>query len=461
LSTSPAWKQEVNQRLAAHRGRKACTLVEPVTASHHADSRVSAAAARVAARFANAPSYSEILAGDARAAVRAAEAASRAALEAQAAAESVLAGLEAAAAAAEPEPAWELRPVAVEEFQSERPLANREPAAAPINAFSAGRIAPKQAPAAEEFAIRWEPDMPARQPEPAALHETHGEEATLEPLAENWQWSEQPGACEEAIETVEPAQPIHANLIEFPREIVATRKVRPRLAEGPFAASEAQLSIFEVDPGAISTDPAAPAGVADVVSEPAWTGPEWSGIELDAQPSREYLESAPVASPIEPEPQSAVIADTVADAEPDAALHMAQTLDVAPLNRRLMAALVNGSLIAGAFLAAAVVAASNVRDLPALRGIEIGSAVALLAIGALYNALFYALGTGTPGMSYAGVSLCTFDGQEPTRAQRLRRLIAMPVSILPLGLGLLWAIFDGEHLNWHDRLSKTYLRRYY
>ena len=38
------------------------------------------------------------------------------------------------------------------------------------------------------------------------------------------------------IEAVEPAQPIHANLIEFPREIVATRKVRPRLAEGPLGA---------------------------------------------------------------------------------------------------------------------------------------------------------------------------------------------------------------------------------
>ena len=91
---------------------------------------------------------------------------------------------------------------------------------------------------------------------------------------------------------VEPAQPIHANLIEFPREIVATRKVRPRLAEGPLgeaSAFGAQLSIFEVDPGAVSTEPMAVGGL-DAAAASVWTGPEWSGIELDEQPRREYLD---------------------------------------------------------------------------------------------------------------------------------------------------------------------------
>jgi len=32
----------------------------------------------------------------------------------------------------------------------------------------------------------------------------------------------------EGVEVVEAAQPIHANLIQFPRELVATRKIRPR-----------------------------------------------------------------------------------------------------------------------------------------------------------------------------------------------------------------------------------------
>jgi hypothetical protein len=29
-----------------------------------------------------------------------------------------------------------------------------------------------------------------------------------------------------------------------------------------------------------------------------------------------------------------------------------------------------------------------------------------------------------------------------------------------MGLGLAWAIFDENHLCWHDRLSQTYLRKY-
>jgi len=95
---SSSWKQEVNRRLAEHKSRKGLSAVEqqaPVGAEHHASRRAAEAAARVAARFAKAPSYNEMLASEARAAVRAAEAASRAALDAQAAAESLLAGLEA------------------------------------------------------------------------------------------------------------------------------------------------------------------------------------------------------------------------------------------------------------------------------------------------------------------------------------------------------------------------------
>ena len=36
----------------------------------------------------------------------------------------------------------------------------------------------------------------------------------------------------------------------------------------------------------------------------------------------------------------------------------------------------------------------------------------------------------------------------------------MLLSVLPAGLGLAWALFDENHLCWHDRLSQTYLRKY-
>jgi uncharacterized RDD family membrane protein YckC len=62
-------------------------------------------------------------------------------------------------------------------------------------------------------------------------------------------------------------------------------------------------------------------------------------------------------------------------------------------------------------------------------------------------------------MRYAGIELNTFSGFRTTRAQRCRRLLAMLLSVLPLGLGVVWALFDEGQLTWHDRLSKTYLRK--
>ena len=93
-SAAPQWKQEVNQRLAAHRNRRGGA--QDAAASRAAENprtasaRAAEAAARVAARYAKAPSYSQLLAGEARAVVRAAGAAAEAARSAQAAAQAVI-----------------------------------------------------------------------------------------------------------------------------------------------------------------------------------------------------------------------------------------------------------------------------------------------------------------------------------------------------------------------------------
>jgi uncharacterized RDD family membrane protein YckC len=265
---------------------------------------------------------------------------------------------------------------------------------------------------------------------------------------EDWKEPAQPALDApggQAIEVVEAAQPIHANLIEFPRELVATRKIRPRLAEGPLASVPTpglRLSIFEVDPSAISIEAEAE-GVMNEALTPAWTAPEWSGIELDAQPQPELAE------------ESQRVPEEEAGAQPEAV----RELELAPLSQRLMAAIVNGTLIIGAMLAAAMVAAANVKDLPPVREIELGSVVALAVASLLYQMLFFTLARGTPGMKYARISLCTFDGLSPTRAKRCGRLGALLLSLLPVGLGVVWAIFDEDHLSWHDRLSGTYLRK--
>jgi uncharacterized RDD family membrane protein YckC len=275
------------------------------------------------------------------------------------------------------------------------------------------------------FGIRWEPDTPIRVMEPRSTPPQPGFELSVE----DWWTPAQVSATLRHEPISVEAQPGHANLIEFPRELVATRKMRPRLAE-PAAAPESQLSIFEVDPGAVSTEPA-PSSTA---SEPAWSAPEWSGIELDEHPQ------------------------TQQQAQPENATGK-QSIFLAPLGRRLMAVVVDGALIVAAFFACAMMLVSRMSQVPAPKSMEVLVVFGLALAGFLYHALFFALATSTPGMRYAGIALCTFDEESPNRAQLRWRLGAMVLSLIPVGLGFVWAVFDEDHLTWHDRISQTYLRK--
>jgi uncharacterized RDD family membrane protein YckC len=62
----------------------------------------------------------------------------------------------------------------------------------------------------------------------------------------------------------------------------------------------------------------------------------------------------------------------------------------------------------------------------------------------------------TPGMRCFHLRLLNFDGYPPSPRQRTIRLLAACLSILALGLGLLWALVDQEYLTWHDHISRTH-----
>jgi uncharacterized RDD family membrane protein YckC len=190
------------------------------------------------------------------------------------------------------------------------------------------------------------------------------------------------------------------------------------------------LNIFEVDPGALSMQPET-AGVAS-----AWLNPEWASIELEAQPPDEL-------EPEEPRSKPASLPD----------------LRRASIGLRMIAVMVDGALVAAAVLGAALVATARIgHQLPA--GIARFSALSgLFLAGLLYLTIFLILDEATPGMRCSGLSLYTLDGQIPTRSQRFIRLGALLLSMLPVGLGVVWMLFDDDHLCWHDRISKTYLRQ--
>ncbi len=352
-------------------------------------------------------------AAEARGALRAAEAATRAALEAQAAAQAVLDHIENVGdQVAERE--YEARSAELPSRSAESLIQDRRPK-------TSDSVKRTDAAATTGIEIRWEPDMPVR----PAQHETRAARV------ETWETETRNDLdSEEMYEAVEAAQPIAANLIEFPREIVATRRMRPRITEAFVEDEPEQLSIFEVDPNSVSTEPMGAA--ATMVEQPTWIGSSWQQIELEEQP-----QALPEYYAIQPD---------------------APKLYQAPFSRRMMATMVDAALILGLVWGTVYFAASHFDHLPSLRVSEVCGIIATLGFAALYEWFFLTFAKVTPGMRYAQLSLCTFDEEVPTAAQIKGRMKAMLISVLPVGLGVVWSIFDEDQMSWHDRLSKTYLR---
>jgi uncharacterized RDD family membrane protein YckC len=404
----PAWKTELTEKLAASRARRFGRAVsqprlplERPSADAGESGRANVAAA-VAARYAARPSYREVLEREAEEAALAAE---RAVIAAQEAQEAVRRSLEdaraAEAAAAEAREAEEL-------LEAEQALVERERIEV---RYEMDERTQRQMQA-------YEARRSVRLPQPSTPHPATPPQMRefSDPLEE---------------ETVAPAIPLAANLIEFPRELVAARRARPRLAEGPLRDAESQsgqLRIFEVESEAIDHRPG---------MTPAAVGLDWSSIRLDA-PTPEHVARAAAAR-------------AAAEEAP---------IRPAALEDRIMAALVDGALSFAGFLIFVFVFSSCTAHPPSGRTALAAGFLAFLATFVAYQWLFFRFGESTPGMMYAGIALCTLDDDNPTRPAMQRRVGALLLSALPLGMGLLWAVFDEDHLGWHDRISGTYQRSY-
>jgi uncharacterized RDD family membrane protein YckC len=436
----PSWKQELNARLMAHRSRtrssEAQAVLPGMEKSSPGASREASVAARVAERYSKAPSYREMLAAEAANVARAAEAAAKAAQKAHEAAQAVH------------EVLWaELEDTSQQSAAGPQPHAP-EPEPRPIQY----RVDPGSLPEPRRHSF---PETSQRPPRPAA--------------------SEIVDPFEEAV--VAPAQPLPVRILEFPRELVAPRKARPRHAEGPLRDAppdpeRSQLRIFEVEPEAISHD----AGPAHA-PEPRIL-PEWHSIHLDAEPfprrkppmaregqPREGQQAAEnsIKSAGQGSPQAAQQHGnrrrSEAD-EPGSSLLDSPQLHVASMEDRLMAGIVDVALVLIAFLLFVLVFVACTAHPPTGKPALMYAAVALVSIFALYQWLFFTWADGTPGMRYAKIALCTFDDENPTRRAMQMRIAALCLSAMPVGLGFLWAFFDEDGLGWHDRLSGTYQRSY-
>jgi len=87
--------------------------------------------------------------------------------------------------------------------------------------------------------------------------------------------------------------------------------------------------------------------------------------------------------------------------------------------------------------------------------LEYAYRLALLAVVVGFNGLFWTRSGQTLGMASWRLRVEREDGRLLGWSDVLRRLAWVVVSLLPLGLGYLWVLFDAQSRTWHDRLSHT------
>lgn len=425
-----ALRQIAAERLAAHRQRRAGLeetqrhrdeMVAQARLAQRGKSGVSRVRDAVAARYQQSLSYHEFLAAEAERALQQARA------EAEVAARNAVAVEQAQRQLMEEIEQWNQPgpgPVAVEAL----------PVAAEPVQVARRRAAVETEPT--KLKVQMYSDLPAPLgAEPMELRnnavvEPHADLEELGDLDQEIAFRMAPEFREHVI--VE-TQPIQANIIEFPRQLVAPRKARPRLAEGPLredGTPEPQLRIFEVEPEQISVE---------AVSVETTAAPEWQSL---------LLASAPLA---------ATAVDVAVEAQATIELHPA------PVSRRVLAAVVDAVCIGAAMVGFVAVVAEIAG--PALRELTLpmlGGAVAgpLAVFVLLYKLLFFTLNESTPGMRYARIGFCTFRDSNPTRKALRLRTLWTALAVLPLGMGLMWLLLDSDRMGWHDRMSRMYPRAY-
>lgn len=132
-------------------------------------------------------------------------------------------------------------------------------------------------------------------------------------------------------------------------------------------------------------------------------------------------------------------------------------LQSAPLGLRLVAALVDGLIIATASALFAFIFWKVAAVRPPLLQI-LGLAAGIPSLSWLaYQYLMIVYAASTPGLCAAGLELARFDGTSTSRSLRRWRVLAGCLSAVSAGMGYAWVFLDEDALCWHDRITHTYL----
>jgi uncharacterized RDD family membrane protein YckC len=127
---------------------------------------------------------------------------------------------------------------------------------------------------------------------------------------------------------------------------------------------------------------------------------------------------------------------------------------------RLEAAVIDLFVSLVAALLALVVVVSLSKETPtlALLGVDGLGAVSLVFLA--NNFILSPVRGQSIGMMVVGIKLVKENGEAVGFARSLlRHTVGYVLSLVGLGLGFLWVLFDAKHQGWHDKLSRTLVVR--
>jgi len=127
----------------------------------------------------------------------------------------------------------------------------------------------------------------------------------------------------------------------------------------------------------------------------------------------------------------------------------------APLMVRLVAFFLDLVLLLGA-MGVTVVGAVALRGRLLLAELAMWSALAACLVLLVNHLILCSVRGQSVGMALVGIQIVRADGQPLSWGRSLlRHTLGYGLAALPLGLGFLWMLVDGQGRGWHDLLSGT------
>ena len=139
--------------------------------------------------------------------------------------------------------------------------------------------------------------------------------------------------------------------------------------------------------------------------------------------------------------------------------HEAETNQVGLITRAVAAAidlgLIGLALSLGSTLLAAVIPAAQGRQRRSILFGLVGLTALGIWLGGTAFVAFWSLIGRTPGMSLLSIHLEAGGSREIGLRRALKRIFAVPLALLPLGLGFWAIVISPDRRGWHDRIAGT------